>query len=389
MKFLKPILVASIIGLYSKVSLAIVDPAAPAVMLRTNCQEAGSTLNNCFISMESLLTWLQNTRRPSAANPLLVQMGPGSFGTYTCDDSGHTTFNGAGRNVTAIAKMEVGHILSGSSPGCTNLEFNNLTIGSPSVPIAVSWYGAGNSSYHNVDVVAGEMAWWDFRINTTPQSSHYWWNSMFTSNPNSSSQATLVSYGSNHRLYGSEINAFVGNNEAQGIHLANAAVNGEIQMYGSSVRVKAIPGSGVTTLVGVNVGGDQAFHAHGGSLSVDATAAAGTNVAVRGVKTLVLEDLTTSSIVHMLDVAYALKPKGTGTISRIQGTPGVNINAPFYWGAGTAPPPLFGAPDGQDMFVEYDCSATGCQSAGTQPHLLIFSKGCTSKWFDVVTGACR
>jgi hypothetical protein len=366
---------------------AAIDPQAPVVKLRTSCQEGSSTLDNCFTTMAGLLNWTYSTRLPSATLPLLVDIGPGSFGGFSCNASGYITLRGTGRHNTILGFTQVG--ASGSGPGCTQLAFQDLSIVNTS-GMAFQWWGSGSASYSNIEITGGDFAWWDIRYGPTP-SQHYWWNSVLNSTSGSGG-ATFQTYGAIHRFYGGEVNLYAtggdSSDPATAVNVNSVAgVPGEIQMYGSAIRAKANPGSTLDFLRGINVGGNQTFHLHGGSIGVDATAAGSTDASTEGIR-----GGGATSTVHVLEVAYALKPKGTGSAIRAFGLPlGPSASLPFLWGNGPTPPAI-SSQKGADIFIETDCSNTGCQTAGTETHLLIYNGSCAGAggpWFDVVTGTCR
>jgi hypothetical protein len=117
---------------------ASLDPNAPIVYMRQSC----GSMANCFSeqgsssgSLSDLTAWINGTRAPSPANPLIVDIGSGLFkGDYSCFDPyfangggplpsgnvGHVTFRGAGRTVTTI---QSGFIFAF---GCAGLEFRDL-----------------------------------------------------------------------------------------------------------------------------------------------------------------------------------------------------------------------------------------------------------------------
>jgi hypothetical protein len=85
-----------------------------------------------------------------------------------------------------------------------------------------------------------------------------------------------------------------------------------------------------------------------------------------------------------------------GSAVRTRERNGGRVDSPLLWAEGTAPPTGGSASDlqsetGSDLFVETDCASVGCQAAGTEPHLLVYSAACATAgpWFDTVTGRCR
>jgi hypothetical protein len=66
--------------MFASSASAAVDNDAAVVQVRSQCMESGAALNNCFTDTYSLATWMKDIRRPNAAKPLEVRIGPGTFG---------------------------------------------------------------------------------------------------------------------------------------------------------------------------------------------------------------------------------------------------------------------------------------------------------------------
>lgn len=108
---------------------------------------------------------------------------------------------------------------------------------------------------------------------------------------------------------------------------------------------------------------------------------------------------TNHTFAHTPETVWTLKA-GTGAgLFRVLGSAGSDVQAPYLWSSGPFPPAagsesnvLFSA-DGQDVFVETDCGATGdCNAGGDQTHTMIYNGamcGGPDPWFDVATGRCR
>lgn len=94
-------------------------------------------------------------------------------------------------------------------------------------------------------------------------------------------------------------------------------------------------------------------------------------------------------MVHANESSYNLVNNGGGLITRILNNGG-HVHAPYTW-ENHDNPPAINSVTGADMAVENDCSSAGCQSTGTETHLLVYNTNCTANgpWFDVVTGKCR
>lgn len=363
-------------------NLPPVGPFPDVVYLRQNC----GMMQNCATTMDELLTWTYNTRLPSASFPLLIDIGTGSFGGFTCNASGYITLRGAGRHNTVLGSTIVGLNLAG--PGCTRLAFQDLSI--VSTGNGFEWWGGGSASYSNIEITGGSFAWWDYSGNG---SQHYWWNSVL----NGKGSATFQTYGAMHRFYGGEVNLDAVATDYAAVHVNSAGgVPGEIQMYGSAIRARANPGATVGTLTGVKVDFSQTFHLHGGSIGVNASAAGDANVNVVGIRSQYDPTTGDGATVHVLESAYALTGKGSGTVKRIVGAaPGSPTQVPFLWSNGPNAPPITASQKGADMYVETDCSSAKCSGAttadGTETHLMIYNPSCATDgpWFDVVTGRCR
>lgn len=90
------------------------------------------------------------------------------------------------------------------------------------------------------------------------------------------------------------------------------------------------------------------------------------------------------SLAHTPGTAFVLNTGATTTPVRLRDDSAGNgeIQSPFLWQSGANPPHASNkvnvllSQDGQDVFVETDCDATGnCASGGTQPHTLIYAEG--------------
>jgi hypothetical protein len=97
-------------------------------------------------------------------------------------------------------------------------------------------------------------------------------------------------------------------------------------------------------------------------------------------------------MIHANGVAYNMSTGTGGTITRIikDTNSATHVHAPYLWEEHPNPPSIVSV-NGADMAVENDCSAAGCQTTGTETHLLIYNDTCHNNgpWFDVVTHECR
>ena len=129
-------------------------------------------------------------------------------------------------------------------------------------------------------------------------------------------------------------------------------------------------------------GGYGEFHMHGGAISVNSSNLPGVNAI--GIR-MTNNGGAGTARAHTLDTAFAVK--GGSTSTRLSGTG--DFESPQLWEARTDPPAAGGAKDGQDIYVETDCDASGCSGA-SDPHLMIYKASCTpTPWFDSARNACR
>jgi hypothetical protein len=124
---------------------------------------------------------------------------------------------------------------------------------------------------------------------------------------------------------------------------------------------------------------------HGGIIAVDASKGAVSRNAI-GID--VNKSTNGDGKAHTFETAWTVKAgTGGGTVTRLKGNG--EHESPFLWQAGTdVPVPNLVSLTGADMFVETDCNSSGC-SGGSEPHLMIYSSSCPSKWFDLVRQQCR
>lgn len=173
-----------------------VDPNAPIVYVKQDCQTLPGEINNCFESMRKLSDardgWIWRERNPTAETPLMVEIGPGSFGTFVCpgrrwqdefiapayvagglaeqqdvdawaiaEPAGHVSLHGAGRGITVLedrptkAVNAEGEAEGQESSGffaydCVNLSVSDLTV--RGTRYGAAWAGGGNSTWTDVDM---------------------------------------------------------------------------------------------------------------------------------------------------------------------------------------------------------------------------------------------
>lgn len=355
---------------------AAVDPAAAVVKLRNSCTENGVTFDNCFTSLAGLTSWMAGTRKPNANSPLKVEIGPGTFTgqlLIECDPAGnytgYTSFEGAGSGQAIIKGQSYNAPVTVSS--CTNLSFSHLTING-TLYGGVLWNGGGSSKWTDVEIIAVARAWYEEQCDST-RGSHYWFGSKLTATPAFSIASTYRATCDESWFFGSEItvsvpaNAYpVGNGAA-----VSASASGIIHVYGSVLRALIDgPGSAPAARVG-NLGNGTT----GGEIHIHGTGIDGISTTGKNIVALYAAD---NGFIHANETAYNLST--TGTITRIQNQGG-HVHAPYLW-QNHPEAPVITSDNGADMAVVTNTS-------NGQPHLVIYSTSCASKWFDTVTQACR
>ena len=388
-------------------------PADAAVVnLRTNCTEGGVEVTNCFTTMDDVNNWLVNVRQAGPANPTLVQIGPGTFGKWSCT-SGNVTLRGAGRDQTilkVVDSADPGITISGN---CTNLNVQDLTVdGGQSVV-----YGGVRllrldaiTAWTNVEIIGSRYAWLEDSLGGCQSHAgrHSFFGVRITAIGGGIGSTTIAYWATcaTSWFWGSEITA---STVAGSTYHARAlmAIEAEVHLYGSNVRmllpsnVTAVPFSGVqsgTVLMAATSG--SAIHIHGTGLDVVHAGA--------GTADMLYADAT--SHFHANESGFNIHVTGTGKVNRVAG-PG-SVESPYIWGAGTVPPlstsssgvQTLASRNGMDSYMETDCplSSTADCSAGAglpvgsqYPRMMVYRKECTGTaanqgpWFDTVKRACR
>lgn len=349
---------------------AAIDPAASVVLLRTSCNDgAGGTLNNCFTSLGALNSWV-TTRNPSPANPLRIEVGPGSYsGSFNCTNMGGISVEGAGRGVTTIGQLSgsAGMVLS----NCNQLSVSGMTIKGGYG--AVQWGGDGVTTWTDVEVIGAGRGWYETAGCIQAQSKHYWNNSHIEA----VSFFSLVNpYDSNcgeHWFIGSEIVANGSSSGLTGGYPGNVTAiraygTADMHVYGSVIRalVSATTGGNSPATGAAAVGGQ--VHIHGTGIDVISSV-------TRDIRALHAE---AGGMIHANASSYNLSTT-SGTVTRISNAGG-HVHAPYLWEEHATPPNIT-SQDGADIAV--------VTTPGGTPKMVIYSTACASKWFDVGANACR
>lgn len=375
--------------------LTDVDGDAAVVLLREDC----TGLGNCFETMAALSDpatgWIWNTRSPSpsASAPLLVDIGPGEFGAFECEDGGHVTLRGSGREISVLSAE-----IAADIKNCDDLSF--IALGFHGTRYAVRWDETGTSSWSNVDLfVTGSntfsytAGWFDGCDPETDRSVHYFHGSRVRNEGGETS--TTVGYDSECGetwFFGGEIMVVVSNEGTafeNGVGVSVGGFAGEFRAFGTAIRVSSV--GDTDNLTGIKIGGASSIvHLHGSVVNVAKDPADTSSDSVYSI------EATAAGFIHTPGTAYVIKGNG-GDTRRIKNSSGATIQAPFLWQSGSYPPMaanennVVKSKKGQDIWVETDCDSTGNCNAKSDPHLMIYTAGCgaSNPWFDVVTGACR
>ncbi len=345
---------------------AAVDNNAEQVLLSKSCSENGVALNNCFTDLPTLDTWVWGTRNPTAASPLLVNIGPGTFqGRFTCNGSGYVSLQGAGMGTSIIENDSTPILVS----RCVNMAFSDMTIRNTGNLFGVEWRNGGNSIWTNVHLDMIGYAWYESTgtgCGSRAPGEHHWFNSRITARSAAGSSTAYYAPCDVSWFYGSEIVA-IANINSGGVRTITAP-GGEVHVYGSVIR--ALSNAGVTTseikAVYASSGGE--IHVHG--TGIDLISAEANDV--------IALQADAGSLIHAEQSAFVLQTAG-GTAIRVRNNGGT-IKASYLWEEGATPPNIVSS-NGADM-------AVATNTPDGQPHLVIYSSACTSKWFDTVTGAC-
>lgn len=376
------------------------------VNLRTDCSSTNPDLKNCADNVGELLTWIWNTRQPTDATPLSVEIGPGNFPVpvgFFCDGlndpgRGHVSFNGSGRDVTAFVPSDVFVANVLAIQDCDSIAFQDMAFNGDynalAVAAVIKWTGGGSSTWTNIDVSGTSQYLWDEKGSASGDNAiHYWFGAKFHHISVGSYGAAYSGKAGESWIYNSDIlSTDGGGGHAVGVYVSG----GDVRIFGSTVRAVVPPGSTVSALLptadtlGNIVGGLLAnnsgqIHMHGGIVAVRALGTG--NVNIFGA----MGNGTTT--IHTPDTAYVGLASGTGTsYVRTAKSGNANVAAPFQWPSSASPPAALISIDGADSFVETDCGTSGnCNGGGSFPHMMIYSSSCDAgnPWFDTAVNACR
>ncbi len=390
-------------------ALADVDADAAVVLLRKDCGDPA--LENCFESMTELSNlstgwiWTIRSPAPSATAPLLVEIGPGEFETFTCAGGGNVTLRGSGREQT-ILKGTFGADVD----DCERLSF--IDLGLHGTNYGVQWLNGGDSSWSNTDLLGlgdvtayASSGWRDTCDPPFSKAVHYFHGSRVrvTGTGPIGGSVGFHSSCSENWFFGGEILADVAvpTNFVTGVKVD---IIGDVRTFGTTIRARASAMPNNASLVGVLVSlfadpsglpgspAPGAFHAHGSIVNASLSPESTADVSAVGLEVV-------GGLAHTPGTAFVVKASGAGVATRVNVGGSGTALSPFLWQSGPKPPQspdestaVFSS-DGKDLFVETDCDAAGdCDGGGNETHLMVYNEaecGATDPWFDIVTGRCR
>ena len=383
MKPIKSILISTTLLLFSFSLQAASSLNNPSMTDTVHLKKDCTGISDCAETLSELIPWIWNIRTPSAGSPLLVKIGAGTFvpvegslasGTF-CSNSGHVTFIGSGKENTIIKSDS--SLVGISITNCQNLVFQDLTFDLQNTVYGLFWVGDGNSHYTNVQLLGGDVAWYDYQCSANGKSVHYFTSSQIKAK-------TLGLYGITTAylskcgetwFIGSEIVA-----ESTGIPASTIFAEGsaEIHIYGSSLRALSaagvdISGGGLAikkALVATTSLGNANVHIHG--TGIDLISQEGNDVTALLAKN--------GGHIHANQSAFVLETGAGGVKTRLENNGGM-IMAPYVWGDVANTTGVISL-HGADISVSTD-------NADGQPHMLIYSTNCASSWFDSTANQCR
>lgn len=368
-------------------AFAITDNNAAVVSVRINCTEGGVARNNCFTSLTDMTNWLAGTRKPNAANPVVVNIGPGTFesaagsGTIKLQCApinnyvGYVSFVGAGRQQTILTGSSGYTVIVNS---CTKIDFSNLTVTSyGSSGGGIKWSGGGDSTWTGVDITSQYYGWTDTECGSS-RGNHYWFSSRIMATEKFAAATAYRSVCDVSWFYGTEITE-TSNEYLAGGGLATFDVSGqaEVHVYGSAIRaISSVIAKDGGSIKAVKVSGGGKVHIHG--TGIDVISSVANNIAVF--------DANTGGMIHANVSSYNLSTP-SGTVVRIQKDLDVNthVHAPYFWEHIPNPTtiPNFTSVNGADMTTVTTGTSDG------HPHIVVYDSSCVSKWYDTVDKVCK
>lgn len=340
---------------------AVNDPNAPVMQLRHpdsgGCIEAGNVIDNCVVATNSI-----KIHKLSTANSLIVEVGPGSYGQFFCNGitDRNISVRGAGIDTTTIASLTL-------LGGCPDITFSDLTIGGTGINYAVAVIEPGTTTTWINVKMAGPWQEYCEGVSTVPAGRHTWHGSQIIADHGYYEVECDDSW-----FFGSEITSQ--GDLSQGIVNPFRVMGAELHVYGSVIRALGTGTGAASTLLPLTavtaIGGNTHIHGTGiDVISVDGAPASVTALSA-----------SNGAIIHASEAAFNLSTGVGGTVTRIDNQGGT-VRSPYLWENLPASGKDFSSETGADM-------TTITNTSDGQPHLVIYSNLCTSKWYDIVDKVC-
>jgi hypothetical protein len=353
--------------LVSSSAYAVNDPNAAVVQLRDpnngGCVEAGVTLNNCVAASSGV-----NFANLSGASSFIVEVGPGTYGQMVCGSTGiansrRISIRGAGIDKTTLASLTLVR-------DCTNVSFADMTIGGTGINYAVVVLNSGTTTTWTNVKLAG--SWQEYCAGSQGGTGrHNWFGSQIVATLNGAGGYYQVACDQSW-FYGSEITSR--GDLSLGDVIPFKVSGAELHVYGSVIRALGTGTTAQYALTAISATGGK-VHIHGTGIDVLALNSAPANI--------VALSAANGAEIHADVSAYNLSTGSGGNVTRIlkDTNPSTHVHAPYQWQHIPSFP--LTSVNGADITTVTTGTSDG------QPHLVIYSDNCVSKWYDTTDKTCR
>lgn len=376
------------------VGAAYADPRLAS--LRTECGLTDP--DPCYETTADVATWIE-AQVPTASEPVVVDVGPGSFDAVSCIGWGHATFRGSGRTVTRF----VGTSTAVYASNCEDLTFQDLTL--EATTYGIVWSHSGRATWQGVDIVASRP-WLDYCADAGDREQLFFDSRVRGGLPSGTASPIAIGCTQWNFLSGEILLSGVGSPSPSAAHVGVSVRGGSSARFlGTTIRVNsgawastASAGGGVFAVrVGGTLGGaapgNPVFEMHSGVINLDMSRIATANVTA-------VDVVGASSRADVAGPAFIMKAgASSGLARRIANPSAASVAGAFVWQAGDEPPassasgPPIQSLDGADLYVETDCDGSGvCDGTSQETHLMIMNPtACpgSDPWFNALVGRCR
>lgn len=355
---------------FSANNYPIQAPYPSIIYVRSDC----GSMQNCGNSLLDAKNWVDSYKNPDQSNPLLIEIGPGTFNKYfSCNNHSNITIKGSGVGTTILTGgTQLGAAIRGSN--CYNFSVQDLEI-KTELGSAIIWNGEGSSNWTNVKASnAGIYAWTESEGAGCPtnQAVHRWFSSTLTG-----TTKTYEARCSDNWFFGSQLSVISTSGNAKVIVAQSLSGQPKFHIYGSNITVKADEGYDASPLdssgngiMAVESSSNGEVHIHGTGIDVFGNGSSNTIAAL----------VSTGGHIHADQTAYNLTGNGNPVARLVNFYSNHHIHAPYLWPAHDTPPAITSI-TGADTAVLLD------QNTGL-PSLIIYNSACSNKWSYVVSGSC-